>query len=94
MELSQRGREKGQSVVIMLHLKVFWLPGRLFVFFFFNLLLPSLRGWMMSWAGKEGERMQQLQGRARKKEMKLQRLVWVKVGAIWKEQCSEGHDLR
>ena len=75
----------------MLHLKVFWLPGRLV--FFFNLLLPSLRGWMMSWAGKEGENAAAPRA-GRRKEMKLQCLVWVKVGTIWKEQGSKGNNLR
>lgn len=53
VELSQRGREKGQSSVIMLHLKVFWLPGK--ALFFFNLLFPSLRARMMTWTGRGKE---------------------------------------
>ena len=93
VELSQRGREKGQSGGNYATLKGI-LVAREAGFFFLNLLLPSLRGWMMSWAGKEGGRMQLLQGRARRKEMKLQCLVWVKVGTIWKEQGSKGNNLR
>ena len=92
VELSQRGREKGQSGGNYATLKGILVARE--AVFFLNLLLPSLRGWMMSWAGKEWGRMQQLQGRARRKEMKLQCLAWVKVGTIGKEQCSKGHDLR
>ena len=60
VELSQRGREKGQSGGNYATLKGILVARE--AGFFFNLLLPSLRGWMMSWAGKEGEECSRSKG--------------------------------
>ena len=69
VELSQRGREKGQSVVIMINLKVFWLPGRLvfFCFFFFK-SPPSLIEGLDDVMGRKGGEKNAAAPRAGQKE--------------------------